>query len=143
VPPLAAVVVTRAGVEVTTLPPGATATVDSTEADVTTEPSWAVLVTIVAGANVELTTACPWLSVVVIWTATLVGATESRALLVWMVTLPAASVEVVTTGTRTPVAVDDGPGVDVETGTTVGEALPADVVPGSEVTSVELAEDDT
>jgi len=57
VPPFDAVVVTRAGAEVTTLPPGATATVESTEAEVTTEPSAAVLVTMVAGATVELVTA--------------------------------------------------------------------------------------
>jgi hypothetical protein len=50
----AAVVVMLAASEATTLPPGATATVDSTWAEVTTAPAELVLLMIAAGARVEV-----------------------------------------------------------------------------------------
>ena len=88
------------------LPPGATATVDNTEAEVTTEPAALVLLTTTAGATVDDTTVEPWSFVVVTATTTLVGAVVARALVVCAMTLPTLSVVVVVTGTRTPVSVE-------------------------------------
>lgn len=88
---------------VTTLPPGATATLDNGEVVVLTDPAWSVEVMTAAGAMVEVMTVWPLLLVVVTGTATLVSAEFWKALVVRTVVRPSVSVEVTCTGTRTPV----------------------------------------
>jgi len=65
--------------EDTTLPPGATATVESIWAEVMVEPAELVLLTMAAGARVEVVNVWPWSFVVVTGTATDVGASAARA----------------------------------------------------------------